>query len=91
MLLNVGHLLLGKHVLLEGRDAIVVGVDGEGERAHLLLKSTQRGVDGVDLGTHRAKLIESFKLLGNHVQLLISFFGHVLLYMYLGTAQLEPA
>jgi len=52
LLLAVGELLLQFHILLEGRQAVLVYVDGEGEGTQLLLDATQGGVELVNLDSH---------------------------------------
>ena len=76
LLLAVGELLLRFHVSLEGRETVLVTIDGEGEGSQLHLDAAQGGVELVYLDGHRGKLVKLLKLVQNLVQLGIRFRGH---------------
>ena len=53
MLLGVGEFPLLGHVLLQGLDAVLVGVDRVGERLDLLLDLAHRGDEVTNVFVHR--------------------------------------
>ena len=83
LLLGVGELLLGLHIVLESHQAVFVTLDCKVEAANLLLEAaqlllegSQGGVELVYLLGHRGKLVEMFKLLENLIHLCIRFRRH---------------